>query len=175
MIKKIKKEQMLIAALFGILCLVIAIPVQEKEEKESSVLTEDEGEVLKEETMEQRLKEVLQMISGVGEVEVFITYADKGKILVEKDESVSEEMIQETDGKGGTRTTTTVQSDSQTVYGTGENPYVVQQLLPEVEGILVVAKGAGNLSVKKQIQETIEALFGLETHKISIMKMEVSK
>jgi stage III sporulation protein AG len=51
---------------------------------------------------------------------------------------------------------------------------VVQELSPKVKGVLVVAEGGGNLSVKKQIQETIEALFGLDTHKISIMKMEVS-
>ena len=47
--------------------------------------------------------------------------------------------------------------------------------MPKIEGVLVVAQGAGNVSVKKQIRETIEALFGLEEHKISIMKMEVSK
>ena len=51
---------------------------------------------------------------------------------------------------------------------------MVQELSPEVKGILVVAEGGGNTSVKKQIQETIEALFGLDAHKISIMKMEVS-
>ena len=54
-------------------------------------------------------------------------------------------------------------------------PYIIQELTPSVEGVLVVAEGAGNATVKKQIQQTIEALFGLDAHKISIMKMEVSK
>ena len=116
----------------------------------------------------------MQKIAGVGKVEVLITYEDKGRVIVEKDESVSEELVQEADSGGGTRTTTTSKNEEKAVYGNSENPYVVLELSPKVKGVLVVAEGGGNLSVKKQIQETIEALFGLDTHKISIMKMEVS-
>ena len=90
-------------------------------------------------------------------------------------DAAAEELVQEADSSGGTRTTTTVQNERKTVCGMGEAPYVVQELSPTVEGVLVVAQGAGSASVKKQIEETIEALFGLEAHKISIMKMEVSK
>ena len=172
MIKKLKKEQLLIGALVGILLLVIAIPVPEKEEQ---VIIKEEASENKEPAIEISLEEILQTISGVGKVEVFITYKDYGKMVVEKDEAVSEEMIQEVDSSGGTRTTTTVQKERQTIYGMGEEPYIIQELAPTVEGVLVVAQGAGNVSVKKQIQETIEALFGLDAHKISIMKMEVSK
>ena len=96
-------------------------------------------------------------------------------MILEKDESVSEELVQETDSSGGTRTTTTRRNERETVYDGDETPYVVRELMPKIEGVLVVAQGAGNVSVKKQIRETIEALFGLEEHKISIMKMEVSK
>jgi stage III sporulation protein AG len=83
--------------------------------------------------------------------------------------------VQEADANGGTRTTTTSRNDVTTVYDSKESPYVVQEFSPVVKGILVVAEGGGNLSVKKQIQETIQALFGLDAHKISIMKMEVLK
>lgn len=175
MIKKPKKEQLLIAALVGILLLVIAIPVpeeekeQEEEEKAEDVVT---SAVI---TTESQLEEILQKISGVGQVEVFITYEDGGKIIVEKDESISEELIQEADSNGGTRTTTTTRNDRETVYSSAESPYVIQELSPTVKGVLVVAEGGGSVAVKKQIQETIEALFGLDAHKISIMKMEVSK
>lgn len=175
MIKKIKKEQLLIGTLFGILCLVVVLPVPEKKEAQEMSVEESMREKRPAETTEQQLEEILQKISGVGQVEVFITYTDYGKFVIEKDESVSEELIQEADGSGGTRTTTTVQKEKQTVYGAGEEPYIVQELSPAVEGVLVVAQGAGNVSVKKQIQQTIEALFGLDAHKISIMKMEVSR
>ena len=52
---------------------------------------------------------------------------------------------------------------------------MIQEISPTVKGILVVAQGGDDPTVKKQIQQTIEALFGLDSHKISIMKMEVSR
>lgn len=177
MIKKLKKEQLLIGVLLGILLLVIMIPVPGEKEKEPVKEPEKESETQKSvrNTLEEQLKEILQKISGVGRVEVLITYRDYGRTVVEKDSSVSEEQIQESDSSGGTRTTTTSRTEGQTVYGEGEIPYVVQEFSPSIEGILVVAEGAGNSGVKKQIRETIEALFGLDSHKISIMKMEVSR
>ena len=175
MIKKPKKEQLLIGVLAGILLLVIAIPVpkEESEPEEEQMVTEVSKASVAE--TEDQLKEILQKISGVGMVEVFITYEDNGKLVVEKDESISEELVQEADSNGGTRTTTTTKNDRETVYGSTESPYVIQEMAPTVKGVLVVAEGGGNTTVKKQIQETIEALFGLDAHKISIMKMEVSK
>ena len=174
MVKKIKKEQLLIGALIGILVLVIAIPVPKTEKnKQTEAVKEEISE--KEYSMEAELKEILQRISGVGRTEVFITYEDEGKIVVEKDESVSEELIEEADSSGGTRTTTSTRNEKATVYGNADEPYVIQELSPTIKGILVVAEGGGNMTVKKQIQETIEALFGLDSHKISIMKMEVTQ
>ena len=174
MVKKIKKEQLLIGALIGILLLVIAIPVPKTEKnKQTEAVKEEISE--KEYSMEAELKEILQRISGVGRTEVFITYEDEGKIVVEKDESVSEELIEEADSSGGTRTTTSTRNEKATVYGNADAPYVIQELSPTIKGILVVAEGGGNVTVKKQIQETIEALFGLDSHKISIMKMEVTQ
>jgi stage III sporulation protein AG len=174
--KKLKKDQWLIGALAGILLLVIAVPVPKEEKKEETLTDTAKSEpVFVEMTIEEQLKEILQKVSGVGKVEVFINYEDRGKIVVGKDESLSEEVIEETDSNGGKRTTATARKEHQTVYGSEKNPYVVQEFSPEVKGILVVAEGAGNVSIKNKIQETIEALFGLDAHKISIMKMEVSQ
>lgn len=173
--KKIKKEKLLIGALIGIFLLVLMIPVPEKTETKETKQTPLPEKTVKEDQTELQLKNVLQKISGVGKVEVFITYQDHGRIIVEKDQSVSEELVQETDSGGGKRTTTTSRTENETILTSGEAPYVIQELTPKVEGVLVVAQGAGNLSIKKQIMETIEALFGLDSHKISIMKMEVSR
>ena len=176
MIKKLKKEQWFIGVLIGILLLVVAIPVPKEKEyelKEHEIVAENQG--LLEETTEEQLEKILQKISGVGRVEVFIHYEDLGRIVVEKDEAYSEELIEEADANGGKRITTTARKEKETVYGSGEIPYVIQEFSPAIKGILVVAEGGGNPTVKKQIQETMEALFGLDAHKISIMKMEVSK
>ena len=176
-IKKMKKDQLLIMGLLGIFLLVVMIPVpQNEEEKELYKEESSSAENINiDQSVEIQLKNALEKISGVGKVEVLITYRDNGTLVLEKDASVSEELIQEADSSGGTRTTTTKNQEQETVYDKNEAPYVIQELTPNVEGVLVVAQGAGNESVKIKIQKAIEALFGLEAHKISIMKMEVSK
>ena len=61
MVKKIKKEQLLIGALIGILLLVIAIPVPKTEKNEQpEVLKEEVSE--NEYSLEVELKEILQKI-----------------------------------------------------------------------------------------------------------------
>lgn len=46
---------------------------------------------------------------------------------------------------------------------------------PRVEGVLVIAEGGDSSRVKQEIIEAAQALFGIEAHKIKIMKMEGSK
>ena len=46
---------------------------------------------------------------------------------------------------------------------------------PQVEGVLVIAEGGDKSSVKEEIIGAAQALFGIEPHKIKIMKMEVEE
>ena len=54
---------------------------------------------------------------------------------------------------------------------TGETPYVVKEIEPEIEGVLVAAEGGGNSQTAKNISEAIMALFDIEAHKIKVMKL----
>ena len=49
--------------------------------------------------------------------------------------------------------------------------YTTQNTYPEVEGVFVVSQGGDNSSVKLAITEAIQALFGIDVHKIKIVKM----
>jgi stage III sporulation protein AG len=41
-----------------------------------------------------------------------------------------------------------------------------------VEGVSVVAQGGGDSQIQKNITEVIQALFGIEAHKIKVVKMK---
>lgn len=58
-----------------------------------------------------------------------------------------------------------------TVKTTQDNAYLTTGRMMEIEGVVVCAKGAGNGKVAKNISEVIQALFGIEAHKIKIVKM----
>ena len=189
--KKIKmpgKDQLLILLLSGILLVVIAIPTDGGKKKAPPDSGGDPAEELKtatgqepdsyEKRQEERLKEALEKVEGVGEVEVMITLKSSWEKIVEKDRPSSSQTVEEADAGGGTRQTQEVSRSETTVYReeSGERtPDVVKELEPEVEGVIVIARGGGNASVKQNILEAVQALFPVEAHKIKIMKMEGSK
>lgn len=190
-IKRPKKDQLVILLLFGVLLLVIAIPVEPKKENQGEKETVQEGESALEGTkeilsadsyerqQEERLKEVLEKVEGVGRVEVMITLRASSQKVVEKDAPSRSQRVEESDSQGGNRTTQENEREETTVYEEGNDgirtPYVIQELEPMVEGVIVIAEGGGNPAVKQNILEAVQALFPVEAHKIKIMKMEGSK
>lgn len=49
-----------------------------------------------------------------------------------------------------------------------------KKLSPEVEGVIVIADGGGNAVVVQNITGAIQALYGVEAHKIKVMKRNVA-
>lgn len=125
--------------------------------------------------LEGRLEEILSGISGVGKVQVMLTLSSSAELVVEKDEPYSRSQTNEADSEGGSRVITQMEGQENTVYrGTGNDsePYVVKTLLPRVEGVVVVAQGSGKGTIDKDITEIAQALFGIDAHKIKVVKMK---
>ncbi|MBR5800666.1 MAG: hypothetical protein IKY23_11485 [Lachnospiraceae bacterium] len=192
-----KKENFVLFALTGILLLVISFPTgKEKEEAEDESLNTDslsgrmfleEGAELAETHydtaggwqeyvayLENALEELLGTMEGAGKVKVMITLSDTGQQIVEKD--VTETL------KGDTRVSagesdhiTDRSSEEKTVLESREkglsSPYVKQVISPQIKGVAVSVQGGGNPEIHKNISETIQALFGIDVHKIKIIKM----
>mgnify|MGYP001039147351 CR=1 FL=1 len=122
----------------------------------------------------EKLEDILEKIDGAGDVKVMITYQDSGTQVVEKDKNTSENSLEESDSTGGVRSTKEQQLQESTVYedaDAGNTPFVSKELLPKVEGILIVASGGDNQKVKQNISEAVLALFQVEAHRIKIVKM----
>ncbi len=181
-LKRPGKDQVLIFLLTGVLLLVIALPAAEdgkpegpadsgEIQEESEVLAQQEGS----RELENRLQELLCHVQGVGKTQVMITLKSDGKRIVEKDREQSRDGAGSA-ADGGEGSEVSVRSSENTVYqrdGSGaEIPYVSEQQAPEIDGVLVVAQGGGEASTAKEITEAVMALFGVEAHKIKVMKME---
>ena len=171
-IRKIKKDKWLIILLVGLLLVVIAMPVSDIKSDQ----IQDEQQVQKAENasedtytdaLETRLENAIAKVEGVGNVKVMITLASSSEKVVEKDREMTSE-VQE--GESGEKNTS---SSETAVYANGngeEMPYVKQELSPRIEGVLVIADGGDNAIVIENITEAVQALFGVDTHKIKVMK-----
>lgn len=175
-----KKERILILLLAGILLLVIAIPTEPASpERNQSPQTEAPDAPASESTvceaLEQRLCRILGRVEGIGKTDVMITLKSDGQRIVEKDTSRQEAKEQKTENNAANGQTNS-SSDETTVYqkdaSGNEQPYVRETLAPEIAGVLVIAQGGGNAVVVNEITEAVMALFGVEAHKIKVMKME---
>lgn len=125
--------------------------------------------------LEASLEELLGTMEGVGKVQVMVTLKNSGETIVEKDVNTTKSGTTEVDAQGGSRNTTDISSSEQTIYLKGQGnvdaPYVKQVLSPKVEGVVISAQGGGNTQIVKNITEAIQALFGIDAHKIKIVKM----
>lgn len=126
--------------------------------------------------LEEKLEKVLNAMEGVGSVKVMITVNASGEQIIEKDLPNSKSVTTEADADGGNRSINEYENKESTVYLTDSNgnqiPYVVKQLEPAIEGVMVVAEGGGNPIINKNITEVIQALFDIEAHKIVVVKMK---
>lgn len=177
--KKLKRSDWLILVLAGILILIIALPTDTKgkkqaEEAKENISKENNTMEASKDEIERKLEDILEKIDGAGEVKVMITYQDSGTQVVEKDKNTSANSVEESDSTGGVRSTKEQQLQESTVYeeaDAGNTPFVSKELLPKVEGILIVASGGDNQKVKQNISEAVLALFQVEAHRIKIVKM----
>ena len=176
-----KKNHLLILFLTGLLLFIAVVPFPSSEradgESDTSVPAANVSgtEMEDYETyLEKRTEDILRQVDGVGEVSVMITLKSGGQKIIEKDQSSTSQTTEETDSSGGKRTVEDSVSDKTSIYEQQSDgssvPYVSKELSPEVEGVVVIADGGDNAVTAKSITEAVQALFGVEAHKIKIMK-----
>ncbi len=177
-LKKDKKKTMLMIVLIGVLLLVMMWPMEKQAEKPdvnavASISETDGDEVaVYVEYQEKRLKNILSKIEGAGNVEVMITASASKEKVVEKDTEQTLSEVKETDSNGGSRISTESSLKENSLYEGGEMPYVIKELEPVIEGVVVVASGANKPQVIDEITCAISVLFDIPVHKIKVVKMD---
>ena len=190
----------IILFLVGILLVVIAMPVERiagVEEKnggqqgqttvsktESTGANGQEGKpwgpesensvAVYEKELEERLEELLSRIQGAGKVQVMVTVKRSSEQILQQDTFQESSIVKETDAQGGVRDNQEIHWENQTVLIGGSSasqPYVIGEIMPVVEGVVVACEGGDRASVQAEISAAIQALFDLAPHKIKVCKM----
>lgn len=101
--------------------------------------------------LEARLSQVLSQMEGAGKVEAFITVRSDGSLVV------ATETVENPDGSV---TTSPVLS--------GGEPIILEECNPEITGVLIVAEGADDLSVRFNLLEATASVLNINQSLIKV-------
>ena len=123
--------------------------------------------------LEQRLTEVLGKIRGAGKVDVLITYETGGEIVTATVRQTDED-TKNADRNTGSETSRSVREVTEPATVETENghvPIVLYEIEPKVRGVIVVAEGASDFSVRQKLQAAVHAVTGIPIERIEVFEM----
>lgn len=191
--KRPKYYYLLIVILLGVSIMVVSntftkgatdkqdkLPVvkqSQEQQEETAVFGQkglDKNDIITayEQTYEKRIRDALEKIVGVDDVTVVVNVDATDKKILEKNTVTQSQLTNETDREGGKRQVEDKSKDEQVVIirnGDQEIPIVLETKKPEIRGVLVVAKGAENINVKKWIVEAVTRVLDVPSHRVAVM------
>lgn len=120
---------------------------------------------------ENSLKEMLEKIVGVGQVDVLVTIDSTEELIAERHMNESSQETNERDAEGANRSVRQTTRNGEIVLYTvdgNQTPLVRKTIKPTIRGVFIVAEGAENATVKKLIIEAVERGVGVPAHRISV-------
>ncbi len=159
-LKSIKNYEIIICLIIICIVLLIYFSVNgdgKKEEKatESVNISLTDG-------LEERVGNVLSKIEGVGEVDVLITFSSS----VEQVTANTQNSHSTTTSNQNNSTTTSTTTSSPII--SNQNVIVLQEKMPEIIGVIVVAEGADNPKVKINILSAVSTALDIDKNSIQI-------
>lgn len=121
---------------------------------------------------EEQLTETLNQMAGVSKVKVEVNVDGSEKNVYQYNRTDRTQQTEEVDKQGGKRKIEDESHDSQVVIindGEKEIPVIVQTEMPDIKGVLIIAKGAENLEVKNMIREAVTRLLDVPSHRVAVL------
>lgn len=114
-------------------------------------------------SMEQRLREILSQIDGVGECSVMVTLKESSRRIFASEDKTSQE---KSDGRFD------LSSEKRLVLledkSGAEYPVVETTLSPQIKGVMIVCKGAKSAKVCQQVTEAVTTVLGIRSIQVCV-------
>lgn len=160
----------------AVICGIALIAMSGLEDKAISSKDEVNNKITQEElsnesskaTLEEKLKNILSQIEGAGEVDVMITYESSEEIKPAFNTNTTTEETKEVDQQGGERTVTTSSENKTMITSSSNEPIVIKTNQPKINGVIVVATGAKDLTVKETLYSAVQTALQVQGHQVEI-------
>lgn len=123
------------------------------------------------EKTERKLEQNLAVVEGVGNVKAMVTLKSGREIVVAEESAVSDAKNIE-NGGSVVKENSEMKQERKSILNSNDEPIILKEIEPKIEGVVIIAQGGGNVEVKNSIIRAVQALLGLEAHKIEVLKMK---
>ncbi len=126
------------------------------------------------EQVENRLSEVLSKINGAGAVSVMINYSGSSELITATTTNTSIDKTSDNGSSSNRVTESKTESVSPVIIQkNGEDtPVIVKEILPDIVGVIVVAEGAKDMSVRINLVSAVQTLLNISSDKVEIFTMK---
>ena len=181
---KKKVENLIFLIVILIITLLIINTIWKQDDKKNNEQSEktvfnqviaDKADETSKGELEAKLENILSTIKNVGDVSVFINYAESSKLEPLYDETTTTSSTEEGDSSGGTRNVTETETQKDVVFSESsgsKEPITQKTTMPVIQGAIVTAKGANDPKTKTNIINAVEAVTGLTIDKIQVFEKE---
>lgn len=171
-VMKMKGNKRLELGIYGglaLLCLLLCLPGRQT--GDDTVIKSLPAAASGEDELEQRLMDTLSCVRGAGKVKVMITYDTGAELVPAMSTDVTSSV-----SEAGESQMRTESSSPVTAYRNGENEAIVlMEKEPTVRGVIVVAQGAADVSVRLKLQAAVQAVLGVEASRVEVLEMGIEE
>ena len=168
--KKKKKENMIFIAVLLVVLLISINYIFSDTKKEQKGIEIDNNTNEKVDnntqsqntnTLEERLTQIINQVDGISDVSLIINYKDSGQseYVFNTKETIAEEG-------------NVLNLEKEVAYNqsSGQKSAIkTSQNNPQIEGVIIVAKGIENSENKQKIQSAIASLLGIASYKVQVL------
>ena len=156
-LRKLNKKQLYGIFVVGIVLLIFASGLDKTNHMEHDGVF-DYSEYTSE--LEKGLERVLNRVQGVAEVEVMITLKSGFEYVP----------AYETEIDGYEKGTEEQKKFIVLKKGGSEEVFVLKEQFPEVQGVLVIAKGVENIETERNIVEAVKTVFNISSNRVKVLE-----
>ena len=114
-------------------------------------------------SMEQRLREILSQIDGVGECSVMVTLKESSRRIFASEDKTSQEKCDGRFDLSSEKRLVLLEDKSGAEY-----PVVETTLSPQSKGVMIVCKGAKSAKVCQQVTEAVTTVLGIRSIQVCV-------
>ncbi|PKM78602.1 MAG: hypothetical protein CVU90_00975 [Firmicutes bacterium HGW-Firmicutes-15] len=164
-----KGKYLVVAAVcLGLLALIWPQSKSAPRETVTPASQNSSGVALAKANLASELQNILSQVEGAGKVQVSLTLSSDGLKSYARNTKNERRETQEMDKSGGDRNIKEDNQASDIAVSSG-SALLVEDIAPEVVGVLVVADGAGNGLVKEKLTDATITLLNISPHQVRVV------